>query len=213
MMDMEESARADELSGDLTVGSETPPEGYGVTTTAPPTRNRRWLIPALAAALVVSLAVAAVFGTLYLTADVSADEVGTILSDESPQVEEIAGRVANLLMNYDSTNLEEVSDQMLSIATGNFREQYEEVLTSGTGLGSALQESSASSRGQITSGPDVYFQSGSEAVALLETTQFTQSNSDPGGSSHIYMLKITLIKTSNEEWKADRVEVLSAREG
>ena len=206
---MEDDARRDELGGDVSVGHEVPPGGYDVAT---PTSKRAWTVPALVAGLVVSLAVAAVFGTLYLTSDVTGAEVGGLLAEQTPAVEDQAARVANLLMNYDSTNLDEVSDQMLSIATGNFREQYEEILTSGEGLGPALEESSASSRGQITSGPDVYFKSGTEAVAFLETTQFAQSNSNPGGSTYIYVLKITLIETSDEEWKADGVEVLSTQQ-
>ena len=206
---MEDDARRDELGGDVPVGHETSPGGYGVTT---PTPKASWTVPALVAGLIVSLAVAVVFGTLYLTSDVTGAEVGGLLAEQTPAVEDQAARVANLLMNYDSTNLDEVSDQMLSIATGNFRDQYEEILTSGEGLGPALEESSASSRGQITSGPDVYFKSGSEAVAFLETTQFAQSNSNPGGSTYIYVMKITLIETSDEGWKADGVEVLSTRQ-
>jgi hypothetical protein len=170
------------------------------------------LTPLLAGLLVVSLAAAAVFGYLYLTSDVSSEDVGSVLADESPEVQEISQRVATLLLNYDSTNLEEVADQMLGIATGNFREQYEEVLSSGAGLGAALEEASASSRGSILKGPDVYFRSGSEAIALMNVTQTAQSNSNPGGSTIDYVLKITLIDTQDGGWKADRVEVISTQQ-
>lgn len=173
---------------------------------------KRWLVPVLVAALVVSLASAGVFGALYLTSDVSSDEVGSVLAEQAPEVEDIGQRVANLLLNYDSTNLEEVSNQMLSIATGNFREQYAEVLSSGAGLGAALEEASASSRGSILEGPDVYFRSGTEAIAIMRVTQTAQSNSNPGGSTIDYVLKITLIDTQDGGWKADRVEVLSTQQ-
>ena len=178
----------------------------------PSSQPRRWLVPILVAALVVSLASAGVFGTLYLTSDVSSTEVGSALAAQAPEVEDIGQRVANLLLNYDSTNLGEVADQMLSIATGNFREQYEEVLASGAGLGAALEEASASSRGSILDGPDVYFQSGSEAIAIMRVTQTAQSNSNPGGSTIDYVLKITMIDTQDGGWKADRVEVLSTQQ-
>jgi len=201
-------ARRDELGGDMAVGRDFP----AAQTSARDPKKRGWLTPLLAGLLVVSLAAAAVFGYLYLTSDVSSEDVGSVLADESPEVQEISQRVATLLLNYDSTNLEEVADQMLGIATGNFREQYEEVLSSGAGLGAALEEASASSRGSILKGPDVYFRSGSEAIALMNVTQTAQSNSNPGGSTIDYVLKITLIDTQDGGWKADRVEVISTQQ-
>lgn len=205
---MDETARRDELGGDLSVDRDIPTRaGEGA---APP--RKRWLVPVLVALVVVALSAAGVFGFLYLTSDVSSEDVGSALAEEVPEVETISTQVANLLLNYDSTNLEEVSDQMLAIATGNFREQYEEVLSSGAGLGAALEEASASSRGSILKGPDVYFQSGSEAIALMNVTQTAQSNSNPEGTTIDYVLKITLIDTQDGGWKADRVEVLSTQQ-
>lgn len=203
---MEDDARRDELGGDAPVGHEAPSGGYGV---AGASHKRGWLVPLLSAGLVVAVATAAVLGALYLGGAVSGAEVGEVLSEETPEVEDRAGTVANLLLNYDSTNLEEVSNQMLAVATGNFREQYEEVLAGGAGLGNALEEASASSRGQILDGPDVYFKSADEAIAIMRVTQTAQSNSNPGGTTIDYVLKVTLIDTSDGGWKADRVEVLS----
>ncbi|MEA2452052.1 MAG: hypothetical protein QOG04_762 [Actinomycetota bacterium] len=205
---MDESARRDELGGDMSVEREIPGT-YGTATAG---GRKGWVVPVLVALAVVSLAAAAVFGFLYLSSDVSSDDVGTALSEQSPQVKEVSEKVANLLLNYDSTNLEEVSAEMLSIATGNFREQYEEVLSSGAGLGTALEEASASSRGSILKGPDVYFQSGSEAIALMNVTQTAQSNSNPAGTTIDYVLKITLIDTQDGSWKADKVEVISTQQ-
>lgn len=202
---MEDDARSDELGGDIAVGSETPT----VDSSSGTQPRHKMLVPLLIAGLVVALATAGVFGALYLTGDVSGQEVGAALAAESPDVEDRAGTVANLLLNYDSTNLEEVSNQMLGVATGNFREQYEEVLAGGAGLGAALEEASASSRGRILDGPDVYFKSADEAIAIMRVTQTAQSNSNPGGTTIDYVLKITLIDTSDGGWKADRVEVLS----
>jgi hypothetical protein len=174
--------------------------------------RKNWVVPLLAALSVVGLTAAGVFGFLYLTSDVSSDDVGTVLSEQAPEVKSVAEQVAGLLLNYDSTNLEEVSDSMLGLATGNFREQYEEVLSSGAGLGAALEEASASSRGSILQGPDVYFQSGTEAIALMNVSQTAQSNSNPSGSTIDYVLKITLIDTQDGGWKADRVEVISTQQ-
>lgn len=206
---MEEAARRDELGGDTPVETEVT-TGFGVA--QPAGARRRWAMPALIATLVVSLATAGVFATLYLTQDASVDEISERLSDEIPAIEDRAGTVANLLLNYDSTNLDEVASQMLAVATGNFREQYEEALSQGAGLGAALEEASASSRGTILDGPDVYFKSAAEAIALVRVEQTAQSSSNPGGSTIDYVLKITLIDTSDGGWKADRVEVLSTSE-
>src|SRR3989337_612028 len=136
----EDAARRDELGG--------APVANDVAVAQPhePDTKRRWLTPLLVGLTVVGLATAAVFGILYLRSEPSAEDVGAFLSDERPIIEERSRKVADLLVNYDSTNLDEVSSQMLELATGNFREQYEEVLASGGGLGSALEEQSASSR-------------------------------------------------------------------
>lgn len=232
MIDREEDARADELGGDMSVDSETPvahgrsaaretrtPASPGPTAQPAPEQvpeparpQRNLKVPLLAAGLVVALATAGVFATLYLTRATSPEEVTGLLAAERPEVADTAGQIANLLLNYDSTNLEEVSRQMLDLATGNFREQYEEVLSQGAGLGAALEEASASSRGQILEGPEVYFARSSEAIAILRVTQTAQSNSNPAGSTIDYVLKITLIDTADGGWKADRVEVLSSQQ-
>ena len=208
MTSVDERARDDELGGDLSVEADLP----GRAEEAHPPKSRRWATPLLAAVAVVGLAAAAVFGYLYLTDDLSSNDVGEVLSEETPEIEEVSRRVADLLLNYDSTNLDSVAEQMLDLATGNFREQYEEVLSSGAGLGAALEEASASSRGSVLTGPDVYFRDGAEAIALMNVTQTAQSNSNPGGSTIDYVLKITLIDTQDGGWKADRVEVISTQQ-
>ena len=201
---MEESARADELGGDLPVGTEA---SVAPERSQTPPRNR--LVYVLVGALVVTFATAVVFATLYLTEDASGEAVGTVLAAEIPEVEERAARVANLFANYDSTNIDEVSSQMLDLATGNFRQQYEDLLLQGGGLGTALEEASASSRGRIVDGPHVYFHDAAEAIAIVEITQTVQTNSNPGGVTVDYLLQITLIDTSDGGWKADVAKVLS----
>lgn len=205
----EEDARADELGGAPLDRQEGIPKVGHRPADEP---ERGWKVPVLAALAVVGLASAATFGFLYMTAAVAPEEVSTYLDDERPEVSERARQVADLLLNYDSTNLEDVSAQMLGLSTGNFREQYAEVLSSGAGLGSALEEASASSRGQILDDPDVAFRGPAEAFAILRVTQTTQSNSNPQGRTFEYVLKITLVDTTDGGWKADRVEILSAQE-
>jgi hypothetical protein len=205
---MDESARADELGGDLPVESEA-----SIASSTRGSSPRGPLVPALVAALVVTFASTIVFATLYLTDETTGDAVGEVLAAELPQVEERAGRVANLFANYDAANIGEVSSQMLELATGSFLQQYEDLLTQGGGLGTALEESSASSRGRIIDGPHVYFRDAAEAIALVEVTQTIQTNSNPAGVTYDYLLQITLIDKVDEGWKADAVEVLRTRPG
>ncbi len=171
-------------------------------------KTGRGPVGALAAGLVLALALASVFGVLWLRgAGTTPDDFTTFIDDAGPDVEKTATDIATLLMNYDSTNLEQVGRQLLELSTGDFAADYERIL--GQGLGDALQEVTASSRGQILAGPDIYFKSASEAIALLQLVQTTQSKEMPEGQSIKYQMKITLVDTSDEGWKAARVEILS----
>ncbi len=210
----EERARSDELGGDAAVDREFLPHAAAVRTErAPePLRARPWLVPLLAAAAVIGLAAATTFGILVLRDDVTPPEVTDFIAAERPQIEERAAEVATLLFNYDSTNLDQVAEQMLEISTGNFREQFEQALAAGGGLGTALEEASASSRGQLLDDPDVSFRSAAEAVATFGVRQTTQSNRNPGGRTFDYVLKITFVDTTDGGWKADRVSILSVSE-
>ena len=169
---------------------------------------RKLLVPLLIAGLVFSLALATTFGVLWAQSrDTTADEVASFLGAEKSGVEDISTKLVTLLMNYDSTNLEDVSAEVLTLSTGDFAEDYEDTLA--RGLGAALEKSTASSRGQILDGPDVFFESPSEATALLRVEQTTQSNDNPTGQTFTYVMQLSLVDTTSEGWKADRVEILS----
>lgn len=175
-------------------------------TGAPP--RKRWLQPLLIAGLVVSLALAGTFAALWAQSrETSSQDVTAFLADEAPAVETRAREVVELLMNYDATNLDERTEQIRDISTGTFLEEYEELIDQG--LGAVLAEASASSRGQIISGPDVYFRSPSESVALARVSQTTQSSDNPTGRSFLYTLRVTLVKTAGDEWLVGGVEILS----
>lgn len=172
---------------------------------------RRWLVPLLAgvAILAVATAVALTF-VLVKASEVSSSDVSEFLGDETPHVEERAREIVDLLLTYDSTNLEQVADRMLELATGNFAEQYEDLVLEG-GLADALTEATASSRGQVLDGPDVYFDSASEVIVLARVSQTTQSSENPTGRTIEYVLQLTMVKTEDGGWKADRIDVLSER--
>ena len=169
------------------------------------------LVPLLIAGLVIALATAVTFAALWVqSSETSAEEVGTFLTTERDEVERVSAEVINLLSNYDATNIDQVAARMLEISTGNFRLDYEETFEAG--LGGALEEVEASTRGQILSGPDISFRSPSEAVAIARVTQTTQNREIPEGRTFEYLIEITLIDTVDGGWKADRVEILSGQE-
>jgi hypothetical protein len=174
-------------------------------------RTRRLLVPVLAAVSVIALALAGTFGVLWLQAvDTDPEEVGTYLADASPEVADTASEVATLLLNYDSTNIEQRRSEIVPLTVGRFRQQYEDLLSQG--LGAALEDTSATSRGEIQQGPDVSFASPSEAIAIMSTTQTTQSSQNPSGRTFNYVLRLTLIDTPEGGWKVNLFEVLSQQE-
>lgn len=173
-----------------------------------PGSRRPVALVALGGFSVFAVALAVTFAVLWAqSSKPSSQDVSAALNEASPRVAKNATAVATLLMNYDAANLDDVSNQLLELSTGNFREDYQDVLTGG--LGDALEKAGASSRGQILDGPDVYFKSSDEAVALMRLSQTTQSAEAPGGQSFVYVMKITLVETEAGGWRADRVEILS----
>jgi hypothetical protein len=172
---------------------------------------RRFLVPALIAGLVVALVLTGTFVFLWLqSVDTSPEEVGNYISDEAPVVADVALEVATLLSNYDAANIEERREQIVDLSVGRFRQQYEDLLSQG--LGAALEETAASSRGQILNGPDISFVSGSEATAIIETTQTVQSNDNPTGRTYRYVMQLTLIDTPDGGWKVNEFLILSQQE-
>jgi hypothetical protein len=180
----------------------------GVAVDEPDRPKRKLLVPMLIAGLVLAIALAGTFAVLWAQSrDTTAEEVEAFLGGEKSVVEDRATKLVNLLMNYDSTTLDDVSAEVLELSTGDFAEDYEDTLA--RGLGAALEKSTASSRGQILDGPDVFFESPSEATAILRVEQTTQSNDNPTGQTFTYVMQLSLVDTTGEGWKADRVEILS----
>ena len=183
------------------------PEADEETTSEGP---RRYLIPALIAGLVVALCLAGTFFFLWLqTADPKAEDVGTFIGEQKPGVEQKAIQVVNLLLNYDATTIGEVAEQMAALSTGNFKDDYQNLIIE-QGLKDALEEAKASSRGQILEGPDIYFGSGSEAVAVANVTQTTQNKDNPTGQTVNYVIRLSFVNTADGGWKADSVDLLTA---
>lgn len=160
----------------------------------------------LAGGVIVASALAAVLLLLLLSQTTSPQDVQTFLDGRRTEVEEVARQVADILMNYDSTNLDDRRKQMSELATGSFKDEYEDFTSE---LGGVLEEAAASSRGQLLEDPEVSFSGPAEAVALMRTTQTTQSRENPEGQTLVYILQVTLVDRADEGWKADSVEILS----
>lgn len=171
--------------------------------------GRRVLVPALIAGLVLALALAVTFFVLWLqTADPSPRDVDEFLNSNEQAVAERSTEVAKLLFTYDSTNLDEVTERVLGLSTGNFAVEYERLIVE-RGLGDALETAKASSRGIIIEGPDVSFISGSEAQVLFNIRQTVQNKDNVSGVSFVYVTRLTLVNTEGGGWKADRIDLLS----
>ena len=182
------------------------------STDAPRKRDlKRFLVPGLIAALVLALATAGSLGLLLSReSETEPAEVGAYLAEAKPEVEDRVTEVVNLLTNYDATDIDQVVERMLEITTGSFREDYGETFEQG--FAEAIKEASTSARGQILTGPDVSFRSPDEAVAVIRVQQTIQNNRIPEGRSYVDVMQITLIKTAEGGWKADRVEILGGQE-
>ena len=171
--------------------------------------SRRWVIPALIAGLVISFSLFVTFLVLWsLNADPSTGDVDRFLESHKDAVAERSTEVAKLLFTYDSTNLDSVSEQILELSTGNFAVEYERLIVE-RGLGAALEEARASSRGIILEGPDVSFIGASEAQVLFNIRQTVQNKDNPAGVSVVYVTRLTLVNTEGGGWKADRIDLLS----
>ncbi|MFN2388990.1 MAG: hypothetical protein ABR575_05220 [Actinomycetota bacterium] len=188
--------------------SHRPDPGAGADPRSVEAGSRRRAVPVLVAGLVLAGALAATFALLWAQSkDAQPSEVTSFLAGERDAAETRATEVITLLMNYDSTNLDQRAAQIRELATGTFRDQYDRLVSQG--LGKALASAAASSRGQIVEGPDVSFRSSSEAVALARVSQTTQSTDNPEGRTFLYVLKVILVKTQDGGWLADQVEILS----
>jgi hypothetical protein len=156
--------------------------------------------------LVVMTALAATFLALWLgNSEPEADDVRAYLEQERDEIEETARAATDILINYDSTNIDARREEMLSISTGGFRADYEEVTST---LGGALQSAAASSTGSILDEPRISFVNPEEADAVMNVEQITQTRENPTGRTIAYILRVILVDTE-DGWKVDNIEILS----
>ena len=178
--------------------------------------RKSFLVPALIAAAVLSFLLAVTFFALWLQAsDPSVEEtqkqVSETVSAEKARIEDVTRQVVNILTTYDETNADQLQDRMNAVATGSFLTSFEEFFKAG--LGKAIESASVSSRGRILTGPNVGLTSASRAIAVTTVTQTYQNRNNPGGFTVNYVLEIGFVKTADDGWRADGVDLLSITEG
>ena len=154
-------------------------------------------------ALIGAVAAAALFCGLWLTSrSTNPGDIDRMLTEEAPEARATAAEVIELLINLDAGNVDEAGERVLELSTGNFREDYEELLP---GLRPAFEEAGASASGEILEGPDVAFTAVDEAEAVAQVAQTTTVGG--GERSVAYTLRLTLVK-DDENWRADAFELL-----
>ena len=168
-----------------------------------PSSSRRLVIGLLVVIAVLGGLLAYVFTQ---ASDTDPEEVARYLRERSGTVSDRATEVIDALMTYDAGSVEGQRDVLEELTTGEFAEQYEELL--GGGLDEVLAETGASSEGEIASGPDISFTSPTKALALARVVQEVSSAENPGGRTIFYVMRITFTET-NDEWLAERLEILS----
>ena len=155
------------------------------------------------AGLGAALVAAGLFFGLWLNArTTSPADIDETLANEAPDVREVATEIVELLVNVDAARLDETSERILELSTGNFRSDYELLLP---GLGPAFEEAGAKATGEIVEGPDITFSASDEAFAIAKVAQTTTV--DGTERTVGFTVRLTMVN-EGDEWKADRFELL-----
>ena len=155
------------------------------------------------AGLGAALVAAGLFFGLWLNArTTSPADIDETLANEAPDVREVATEIVELLVNVDAAKLDETSERILELSTGNFRSDYESLLP---GLGPAFEEAGAKATGEIVEGPDITFSASGVAFAIAKVAQITTV--DGTERTVGFTVRLTMVN-EGDEWKADRFELL-----
>ena len=133
-------------------------------------------------------------------------EVTSFLIDQAPDAERTARRVLVSIVNYAPDSVDEEKDDLLGLATGDFREDYEDLLSGG--LGEALEKTDTRSEGEIVNGPDVAFTSATRGSAVARLVQDITSLTASGDRRVLLVMRLGLV-LEDDTWKADKLEILS----
>lgn len=124
--------------------------------------------------------------------------------DEPSELRQAAGRFGEALVTYDFHDPEAHRDGVLSLATGSFRQDYEDAFN--RGLGQIITQVQAVSRGSVN---DVYLTSvdDEQAQAIVSLDIEVSGTSGERTLLDQYVL-LTLVRVGGE-WKVDQVTDLS----
>jgi Mce-associated membrane protein len=151
------------------------------------------LVTSLAVALAVSVAVLAVL--------LAGDDDGP---DRVDEVRRAAGTFGEALLTYDHRDPEAHRDQVLSLSTGSFREEYEDAFDEG--LGPVISGAEAVSRGVAK---DVYVselgEADAQAIVVLDVD--VTGIAGPRTLRDFYV-RLTFVEVQGE-WKVDQVTDLN----
>lgn len=125
-------------------------------------------------------------------------------SDEPTELRRAAGRFGEALVTYDFHEPEAHRDGVLDLATGSFRQDYEDAFD--RGLGEIITQVQAVSRGSVN---DVYVTSvdDDQAQAIVSLDIEVSGTSGERTLLDQYVL-LTLVRVGGE-WKVDQVTDLS----
>jgi Mce-associated membrane protein len=117
---------------------------------------------------------------------------------------DVSRRFAALLTTYNSSTIERQRTQVLSLATGKFRDQYDEL--TGSAFQTTLKDRQADSKGAVVriAVADVE----GDNATVLAVVRVTTSNKDlkqPRVDTNL--LEVALVKTSSG-WRIDNVTIL-----
>jgi hypothetical protein len=162
--------------------------------------------------MVVFLAAAAAFGYLWVR-DRGTDpiEIDDYLKRNELGVTERAHTATELLMDYTTGTLEERSERLLAVSTGDFQDQYETLLEGG--LSEALTKANTTAKARIVDGPNPSFLSSEEAVAIVRVIQTARKEGAPLPRRIYYVLRFALTDISpdeeNPDWRISELQILS----
>ncbi|HEU4480334.1 MAG TPA: hypothetical protein VFS18_00490, partial [Actinomycetota bacterium] len=88
----------------------------------------------------------------------------------------------------------------------SFDSEYEPQLEGG--LGQAHEAAGATSTGEVVTGPEVSFTSGTKASAIARVAQEVTTTGEPDGRNVFYVMKLGLV-LQDGSWKVDELEILS----
>jgi hypothetical protein len=170
-------------------------------------------VPGVLVVLMVALvAAAAAFGYLWVR-DRGTDptEINGFLQTRLLGVTERAHTATELLMDYTSGTLEERSERLLAVSTGDFQEQYQTLLEGG--LSEALSKANTTAKARIVDGPDASFLSSDDAVAIVRVIQTAKKEGAPLPRRIYYVLRFALTDISpdqeNPDWRISELRILS----